>query len=62
MVSDGLRINILHLGLSYGVTLSKGLIVDLFDKVGYHGLTFFKQNHIMGYRELPSHGLRWGLR
>ena len=39
MVSDGLRVNILHLGLSYRVRMSKVLMVDLFDKVGYDGLT-----------------------
>ena len=43
MVSDGLRVNILHLGLSYGVTMSKGLMVGLFDKVGYNGLTFLNK-------------------
>ena len=48
MVGDGLRVYILHLEFSYGVTVSKGLMVNLFDNVGYHGLTFFKQNHQVG--------------
>ena len=35
MVSKGFRVNILHLNL-YGVTLSSGLRVNLFDRLGYH--------------------------
>ena len=48
MVSNVLSVNVLHLELLYGVTVSKGLVVNPFDKVGYHGLTYFKQNHRVG--------------
>ena len=48
MVSNGLSVNVLHLELPYGVTVSKGLMVNLVDNVGYHGLTFFKRNHLVG--------------
>ena len=33
---NGLRVNILHLKLSYGVTVSEGKRVNLFQKMGYH--------------------------
>ena len=53
-MSDGLRVNVLHLELLERVTMSKCLMGNLIDKVGYDGLIFFKENHPVGYRELPS--------
>ena len=53
-MSDSLRVNVLHLELSERVTMSKCLMGNLFDKVGYDGLIFFKENHLVVYRELPS--------
>ena len=53
-VSKGLRVKVLLLELSDGVTVSNDLRVNLFNKVGYHGLSFFYQNHPVGYLELPS--------
>ena len=35
-VSKGFRVNILHLNLSYVVTLSSSLRVNLFDRLGCH--------------------------
>ena len=43
MVGDGFRVNVLHLELSYGVTVSKGLMGNLFDKLCNHGLTFLNK-------------------
>ena len=36
-------VNVLHLELSERVTVSKCLMGNLFDKVGYDGLTFLKK-------------------
>ena len=35
-MSKGLRVNVLYLELSYGITMCKGFRVNLFDKVGNH--------------------------
>ena len=42
-MSDGLMVNVLHLELSERVTMSKCLMGNLFDKVGYDGLKFLKK-------------------
>ena len=36
-------VKVLHLELSEWVTVSKGLMVNLLNKVGYHGLTFLNK-------------------
>ena len=42
-MSSGLMVNVLHLELSERVTISKCLMGNLFDKVGYDGLKFLKK-------------------
>ena len=42
-MSDGLRVNVLLLELSERVTMSKCLLGNPFDKVGYDGLIFLKK-------------------
>ena len=39
-MSKGLKVNILHLELLDGVFMSNSLRVNLYEKVGYHGLPF----------------------
>ena len=39
-MSKGLKVNMLHLELLDGVSVSNSLRVNLYDKVGYHGLPF----------------------
>ena len=39
-MSKGLKVNMLHLELLDGISVSNSLRVNLYDKVGYHGSTF----------------------
>ena len=39
-MSKGLKINMLPLELLDGISVSNSLRVNLYDKVGYHGLPF----------------------